>query len=169
MVQLSVLYNYLVGCPPVTAPNSPRPPAEAAWRAILELVGWGGNRPPRFPAVALSLDLAPKQLGLIWRLEPGEEKSMRVLGESIYSDASYTTDLVDRLEARGLLERRASTTDRRVKLIALTPEGERIRAKALKLLYEPPKEISALDPAEVEELARLLAKALEAARLEDAA
>lgn len=144
-------------------------PGEAAWRSILELVGWGGNRPPRFPAVAMALDLAPKQLGLMWRLEPGEEKSMRALGESIYSDPSYTTDLVDRLEARGLIERRLSTSDRRVKLIALTREGERVRAKALKLLYEAPAELTALEPAELETLSRLLAKAVEAGALADAA
>lgn len=134
-------------------------PGEAAWRSILELVGWGGNRRPRFPTVALDLDLAPKQLGLIVRLEPGEEKPMRVLGESIFCDASYTTDLVDRLEARGLLERRSDPTDRRVKLIALTAAGERCRARALKLLYEPPAEFGELTDEELETLARLLAKA----------
>ncbi len=108
----------------------------------------------------MALDLAPKQLGLIWRLEPGEEKPMRVLGESIYCDASYTTDLVDRLEARGLVERRSSPTDRRVKLIALTTAGERCREKALTMLYEAPAELQALEPDEVEALSRLLAKAV---------
>lgn len=149
--------------PPPVSPGAD--PAEAAWRSILELVGWGGNRPPRFPAVAMALDLAPKQLGLLWRLEPGEEKPMRVLGESIYCDASYTTDLVDRLEQRGLVERRSSTEDRRVKLIALTPEGERCRERALALLYEAPKELEALDPDELEALSKLLAKAVEAGAL----
>lgn len=142
---------------------APADPGEAAWRSILELVGWGGKRPPRFPAVAMDLDLAPKQLGLICRLAPGEEQPMRVLGESVFCDASYTTDLVDRLEARGLLERRPSSADRRVKLVALTAEGERVRGRALRLLYAAPEEFAALSPDELETLSRLLAKAVAAA------
>ena len=54
--------------------------------------------------------MAPKQLGLIWRLAPGSSLSMREIGESLYCDASYVTDLVDRLEERGLIERRAGPT-----------------------------------------------------------
>lgn len=137
--------------------------SEAAWRSILELVGWGGNHRPRFPTVATELDLAPKQLGLLVRLEPGEQKPMRVLGESIFCDASYTTDLVDRLEARGLLERRPDPSDRRVKLIALTAEGERCRARAIELLYEPPAGFAELTGDEIETLARLLGRASAAA------
>ncbi len=137
---------------------------ESAWRSILELVGWGGGRRPRFPTVATELDLAPKQLGVLVRLEPGEQKPMRVLGESIFCDASYTTDLVDRLEARGLLERRPDPDDRRVKLIALTAAGERCRERALRLLYEPPAEFGELTADELETLARLLAKTSARAR-----
>ena len=137
-------------------------PAVAAWKSVLSLVGWGGPRPPRFPAVAMELGMAPKQLGLIWRLEPGSSLSMREIGESLYCDASYVTDLVDRLEERGLIERRASPDDRRVTLIALTGEGERCRTKALELLYAPPEEFGALDDEELRALRDLLAKALAA-------
>jgi DNA-binding MarR family transcriptional regulator len=108
----------------------------------------------------MELGLAPKQMGVLWRLEPGDEVPMRVLAESLYCDASYMTDLVDRLEERGLIERRSSPDDRRVKLIALTADGERTRARALELLYDPPEELSNLEPAELEALARLLDKAL---------
>ncbi len=129
-----------------------------AWRSILELVGWGGNRPPHFPAVARELEMTPKQFWSLIQLEPGEEKPMRALGESISCDASYTTDLVDRLEARGLLERRSSSSDRRVKLIALTAAGERCRERALELLYAPPAEFDRLGDEELATLARLLAE-----------
>ncbi len=134
--------------------------ASAAWRSVLSLVGWGGRRPPRFPAVALELGLAPKQLGVLWKLAPGASMPMRAIGESLFSDASYVTDLVDRLEERGLIERRADPDDRRVKLIALTSEGERCRERALALLFEPPEEFAALDQDEIAELERLLAKAV---------
>ena len=137
--------------------------SEAAWRSILELVGWGGNHRPRFPTVATELDLAPKQLGLLVRLEPGEQKPMRVLGERVFCDASYTTDLVDRLEDRGLLKRRSSPTDRRVKLVALTAEGGRVRERALAQLHAAPDEFAALTDDELETLARLLGKAVASA------
>ena len=145
------------------AAADPREASERAWRSILELVGWGSNRPPRFPTVAMELGLAPKQLGVIWRLEPGSQVPMRVLSESLFCEPSYMTDLVDRLEERGLLERRSSTVDRRVKLIALTEEGLRTRERALEILYAPPEEFAALDQDELETVATLLAKAVNAA------
>jgi DNA-binding MarR family transcriptional regulator len=137
-------------------------PAVVAWKAVLELVGWGGRRPPRFPSVAMELGLAPKQMGVIWHLEPGAEMPMRAIGESLFCDASYVTDLVDRLEERGLIERRSSSTDRRVKLIALTPEGEAMHRRAVELLFEPPAEFAALDEDELQRLSELLGKALAA-------
>ena len=133
--------------------------AVTAWKSLLALVGWGGRRPPRFPTVAMELELAPKQLGLIWRLEPGATLSMREIGRSLYCDASYVTDLVDRLEDRELIERRRSPEDRRVTLIALTPAGEALRTRALELLYEPPAEFEVLDPDELRTLSELLARA----------
>ena len=134
--------------------------ASAAWRSVLELVGWGDRRRvPRFPGVAMELGLSPKQLGLLWRLEPGGALSMSAIGESLFCDASYVTDLVDRLEERDLIERRSDPGDRRVKLVALTPEGEALRTRALALLYEPPEEFGALDETEIATLAGLLAKA----------
>ena len=132
----------------------------AAWKAVLDLVGWSGRRPPRFPSVALELGLAPKQLGLIWRLSPGTSLPMGTIGESLYCDASYVTDLVDRLQERGLIERRPSPDDRRVKLIALTQAGESLREQALELLYEPPAEFENLNANELKQLSELLAKAV---------
>lgn len=137
-------------------------PAEDAWKAILGLVGWGPGRAPRFPVVALELDLSPKQLGTLWRLEPGGEGlPMRDIAESLYCDASYVTDMVDKLEERGLIERRADDKDRRVKRIALTGEGEKLRARALAMLYEPPAALSALPASDQRKLAELLARVLD--------
>src|SRR4029079_10160023 len=49
-------------------------------------------------------------------------------------DASYVTTLADGLQERGLVERRAHPTDRRVKTIVLTPEGRTRRERAIELL-----------------------------------
>ncbi|MFJ5708329.1 MarR family winged helix-turn-helix transcriptional regulator [Streptomyces sp. NPDC093105] len=51
---------------------------------------------------------------------------MRALAETMTCDASNITGIVDRLEKRGLVRREAGTSDRRVKNVILTPEGERV-------------------------------------------
>ncbi len=133
-------------------------PAGSAWRSIMNLAGFGDGRKPRVPAVAQQFGLSPKQLVLIWRLPPGTTMSMRAIGERLACDASFVTGMVDRLEEDDLLERRPDPDDRRVTLIALTDAGAALREKALEALYEPPEELTALDPAELEELARILEK-----------
>ncbi len=131
--------------------------ATVAWKAILELVGWGSSAAPRLPAVALELDLSPKQLGVLWRLDPeGPGTPMRSIAERLYCDASYVTDLVDRLEERGLIVRAQDPEDRRVKLLQLTPDGVALRERALELLYEPPAGFERLSADEQRTLAGLL-------------
>ncbi len=51
---------------------------------------------------------------------------MRVLASILTCDASNMTGIVDRLEKRGLVQREPSPTDRRVKNVVLTAEGERV-------------------------------------------
>jgi len=133
--------------------------AASAWRSIMELAGFGAGRKPRVPAVAQQLGLSPKQAVLLWRLPPGTTMSMREIGDRLACDASFVTGMVDRLEEQGLLERRPDPGDRRVTLIALTEKGAETRKRALEALYEPPPELTALEPAELEQLAALLTKA----------
>lgn len=150
---------------PETATPTRADPATEAWRAIIELVGWGlgaeMRRVPRFPAVAAELDLSPKQLGVLLALEPGVEKPMGELSERLYCEASYMTDLVDRLERRGLVERRPDPEDRRVKRLATTTAGEELREAALARVLAPPSELTALSAPEQRTLRDLLQRALE--------
>ena len=133
--------------------------ARAAWRDLMSLAGWGGGRPPRVPAVAIEFDLSPKQLVLLWRLEPGTTLSMGSIGQNLHCDASFATSLVDKLEADGMIERRSDPGDRRVTLVALTTAGKELRERILERLYEPPEEFSSLTDDELDQLALLLAKA----------
>jgi len=55
---------------------------------------------------------------------------MGALAERLSCDASNITGLADRLEQRGLVERRGSKGDRRVKLLARTEIGERLFREA---------------------------------------
>ncbi len=52
---------------------------------------------------------------------------MRQVAVRLDCDASNVTGIVDRLEARGLIQRVGSPSDRRVKQLTLTPEGRRVR------------------------------------------
>ncbi len=53
---------------------------------------------------------------------------MNVFASTLSLEGSTVTGLADRLEARGLVERRPDPSDRRVKLLALTEAGEEVRA-----------------------------------------
>jgi DNA-binding MarR family transcriptional regulator len=75
-------------------------------------------------------------------------------------DASNMTGVVDRLEHRGLVERRPSRNDRRIKTLVLTPDGRAVRHRLLAALGEPPPLYGALSQAAGERLSRLLAEAL---------
>ena len=133
-------------------------PATEAWQLFLEL--WWSEQPPRFPAVASEFGLSPMALGLLKRLEPGAEPPMSAMAECLFCDASNVTAIVDRLEARGVIERRDSPTDRRVKLLALTAAGEALREQALTRLYEPPEGIARLSRTDQRALRDVLRRAL---------
>ncbi|GAA4149900.1 MarR family winged helix-turn-helix transcriptional regulator [Leifsonia shinshuensis] len=64
---------------------------------------------------------------------------------------------IDRLEAAGLVSRRASTTDRRGRVVALTPAGlERIDAAIADHLANERRLVGELSPADAKELERIL-------------
>src|SRR5918998_6047577 len=107
-------------------------PAVEAWKLLLALLL--ARRPPRIPAVAQEFDLSPMGVHTMRMLEPGDELPMSVLAENVGCDASNITGIVDRMEARGLIERRDSPKDRRVKLIALTDEGAMVRERPMERL-----------------------------------
>ena len=85
--------------------------------------------------------------------------AMGEVAECLRVDASNMTGVVDRLEQRGLVERRPSTDDRRIKTLVLTPDGQAIRARLLVGLREPPPLYGGLSATDGERLSRLLAQA----------
>ncbi|WP_217240534.1 MarR family winged helix-turn-helix transcriptional regulator [Streptomyces sp. AC555_RSS877] len=60
-----------------------------------------------------------------------EPLPMRKLAQKLKCEPSNVTGIVDRLESRGLVERRADPVDRRVKVAAATEEG-RLVARELR-------------------------------------
>src|SRR5205814_2263726 len=53
------------------------------------------------------------------------------LAEMISIDKTNTGRIVDQLEARGLIERRAHGTDRRAWMLQLTPSGKALRRRLI--------------------------------------
>ncbi|WP_306336508.1 MarR family winged helix-turn-helix transcriptional regulator [Streptomyces sp. KL118A] len=80
-------------------------------------------------------------LGLL-SLEP---MPMRRIAQKLKCEPSNITGIVDRLEARGLVERRPDAADRRVKLAAPTAEGVEVARglrESLNFAREPLAELS---------------------------
>jgi DNA-binding MarR family transcriptional regulator len=69
-----------------------------------------------------------------------EPLPMRKLARKLKCEPSNVTGIVDRLETRGLVERRPDPADRRVKLAAATDEGRRVARslrESLRFAREP--------------------------------
>ncbi|MGK8507033.1 MarR family transcriptional regulator [Nocardia asiatica] len=78
-----------------------------------------------FTAAAASENLTASQGKTLTVLRRGPV-AMRALAETMACDASNVTGIINRLEKRGLVRREASTSDRRVTNLVITPEGERV-------------------------------------------
>lgn len=108
--------------------------------------------------------LAPYSLTLkhSWALHALDEPmSMSALADRLGIDASYVTTIADQLEMRGLIERQPHPTDRRVKSLALTAEGRRLREQLADELWTDVPTLDGLSTIERQELRRLLSKSVE--------
>ena len=145
-------------CRMATRPASRRTsPAAEAWGLIHQLFT---SHRGRFIAIAAEFDLTPMQMGAIRTLDPDQPVPMSELAGSLHCDASNVTGLVDRLETHGLVERRGADGDRRVKMIALTAEGARIREALVTRMSEPPPQLAALSASDQRALRDVLRRAL---------
>ncbi|MGW1891133.1 MarR family winged helix-turn-helix transcriptional regulator [Streptomyces sp. NPDC002004] len=82
--------------------------------------------------------------------------SMRSLATTLACDASNITGIVDRLEKRELVRREVSPTDRRVKNVVLTDEGERAIDDIRETMHSTHNALDKLSDEERTELFRLL-------------
>jgi len=124
--------------------------AEEAWALLRELM-FAERR--RFFEAASAFELHPAQAGALLQLDVEAGSPMHEIAARLACDNSNVTGIVDRLEARGLVTRRASERDRRVKYIALTPLGLEVRDAMHERLARPPAAIERL-PAKEQRLLR---------------
>ncbi|MFE7812981.1 MarR family winged helix-turn-helix transcriptional regulator [Streptomyces sp. NPDC057433] len=120
-------------------PDSPHRPDALT----LEVVGLIGSVVARYheeyeeAAAGHALTGAQARLLSLLCLEP---LPMRKLAHRLKCEPSNVTGIVDRLESRGLVERRPDPADRRVKVAAATEEGRRVARglrESLRFAREP--------------------------------
>ena len=131
--------------------------AHDAWRLLFEVTR--SKHAPLSAALA-ELDLTLVQGRALRLLQPDRPLGMSDLAERLTCHASNVTGLVDRLEARGLVERRPGLDDRRVKTLALTDAGVALRERVVELMSAPPAAIAALPERDQRALRDILARAL---------
>jgi MarR family transcriptional regulator, organic hydroperoxide resistance regulator len=146
-------------------------PDEAA-RRITESISrlfFSPENQVRFHGAADELKISPPMLKALLDLTPGEGRPMRELAGAWGCDASFVTVTCDGLEARGMIERRVSDRDRRVKMVELTPAGVEAQAWAGREVFGPRAGFAALTPAEQRTVATLLGKMADAQDVHDRA
>jgi DNA-binding MarR family transcriptional regulator len=117
-------------------------------------------------AAAMSeFDLTPQQGWAIKLLSGPKALAMSDLAEMMGCDASNITSIVDRLEARGFVERRAAASDRRVKELVLTPCGRELYERVAERMEQPPPMIDNLSESDKEQLRDILRRALDSVEL----
>ena len=131
-------------------------PAGEAWQLCMDL--FGENR-GRMLDIQAEYGLKPPQFFALDALD--EPAPMSTIAELLRCDRSAVTWITDRLEERGYVERRADPGDRRVKLLALTEEGRRVREEIRARLSVPPEALARLPKNEQRALRDLLRRALD--------
>jgi DNA-binding MarR family transcriptional regulator len=133
-------------------------PAGEAWALMHELFHASRRR---FLAVASEFDLSPPQVRALGMLDPERPVPMSELAGALHCDNSNVTGIVDRLEDRGLVERRSASHDRRVKMLAVTPRGAELRARLAERLEEAPEPLARLSPDDQRALRDIMRRALD--------
>lgn len=87
--------------------------------------------------------ITPVQYAALQTVANQAGTDQRTLARSIALDASTTGGVLDRLEQRGLLERRTAPTDRRARQLWLTPAGEALLHEAVPAMLQAQQQILA--------------------------
>ena len=131
-----------------------RPTEVAAWQTISKTVM--DHFAARRTEVGVQLGISFSKARALRRLTQGP-MTMGELTTALATDAPYTSLVVSDLVDRELAVRTAHPSDRRRKLVALTPAGAELAQWAQEILDRPPLGISGLTDAELEQLANLFA------------
>lgn len=96
-------------------------------------------------------------------LEPGQAVPMKAISTFMSCDPSNVTSLVEQLVAEGLVERKESEHDRRIKTVTMTEKGRVLRDKFLEVTTSTRlPHLDSLTHEETEQLMAILEKATDA-------
>lgn len=103
--------------------------------------------------------LTQKQTAVLWLVDANPGVAQGAIGAMLGMDRTTMMVLVNRMEARGLLRRSRSRTDRRRRELHITPAGARLLAKVRERIGRHEKRMKDLyTPQELETLRRLLSR-----------
>ena len=123
--------------------------------AAAESVADAGLTPPEFAVLAY-----------VNKLNGQPDIDQSDLAARLGFDRNTTSLLVERLGAKGLLDRRVNGADRRARLLRLTPRGEKLHARLFPTAFAGQQRILAvLEPSERELLLDLLVRVIEGNRV----
>jgi DNA-binding MarR family transcriptional regulator len=112
-------------------------------------------------AALKDLDISSQQMGILMSLALGEAATPFELSKALGIDTGLMTRMLDKLEAKELLERSRSLEDRRVVNLALTKKGEEVAAQIPEVAPDVLNaHLKNFSKTEFEELRRLLRKFL---------
>jgi DNA-binding MarR family transcriptional regulator len=101
--------------------------------------------------------ITPVQYAALQSVANQPDLDQRSLAAAAGLDTSTLASVIDRLQARGLIERHSSENDRRVRLLRLTPVGQDVLDALVPAMRRAQRKILApLQPAEQREFMRLL-------------
>jgi DNA-binding MarR family transcriptional regulator len=126
----------------------------------------GGHSSRVWTARLAELGLEPREVMLFRHVALASGGTQRAVAKAIGLPASRIVAVVDRLEARGWIERRSSLTDRRARALHLTRKGRTVLEEILKVSAQHEAELTrGLTATERAALVRLLRKVAEGQRL----
>ncbi len=145
--------------------SAPTPSPGPRYRALLQLLRtaetlWNVSR-----LFFARWDLSPSQFNILNLLCDRPDGCTQIeLSRLLIMHRSNVTGLVDRLEARGLVQRRDSAHDRRVYRVILTAAGKKLLQQILPRYYAAAEEVWGALPARranqlINELTRICANA----------
>jgi DNA-binding MarR family transcriptional regulator len=113
----------------------------------------------RFFRALEPLELHPREFAVLRAVKANDGQSQQALAEQLRIPPSRIVAIVDELESRGLVERRADPSDRRVRMLYVTNRGETMLHDAFNLVVQHEREISdALTTKERTQLLELLTR-----------
>jgi DNA-binding MarR family transcriptional regulator len=130
--------------------------AREAWGLLTSLV-----YPPPFLAIAREFDLRPAIFGALRVLE--QPRTMTELAQLLHCDPSNVTGIVDSLEEKKLAVRFPSEVDRRIKIVELSGQGDKLLARLSDEVAKPPAWVRNLSPQDQKALRSILRRAVDAA------